>query len=175
MKVLKQVEKVFGELKNEWRNFNNCGVRHVQDANTKEITIYQSQYIQGIHTLTHADLSCKPAEDFCSPEMHQLYWSILGAISFATLTRVDIAVVVAALQRHSHQLKYIHGKRLNTFVRWAQRNPKVIHYRRIPEAKDSFDIHLRMYSDAAFKKEEDTGHSMRGAIYMRCLGRQISD
>ena len=30
--------------------------------------------------------------------------------------------------------------------------------------------HLRLYSDAAFKKEEEDGHSVRGALYVRCAG-----
>ena len=29
-------------------------------------------------------------------------------------------------------------------------------------------FHLRIYSDAAFKKEEETGRSTRGAIYAPC-------
>ncbi len=32
-----------------------------------------------------------------------------------------------------------------------------------------------MISDAAFKKEEDSGHSMRGACYVRCLGNTTAD
>ena len=30
--------------------------------------------------------------------------------------------------------------------------------------------HLRQYGDAAFKKEEVTGHSMRGSLYIRVAG-----
>ena len=32
-----------------------------------------------------------------------------------------------------------------------------------------------MYGDAAFKKEDDSGHSMRGALYLRCVGNQDGD
>ena len=31
--------------------------------------------------------------------------------------------------------------------------------------------HLRIYSDSAFKKEESTGHCMRGAVYLLCAGK----
>jgi hypothetical protein len=31
-----------------------------------------------------------------------------------------------------------------------------------------------MYSDAAFKKEEESGHCMRGAIYLRCPGTTVA-
>ena len=33
------------------------------------------------------------------------------------------------------------------------------------------NCHLRIYSDSAFTKEEETGHCMRGAIYVLCPGR----
>ena len=31
--------------------------------------------------------------------------------------------------------------------------------------------HLRVYSDSAFKKEEQTGRCMRGAVFLLCLGK----
>lgn len=59
-------------------------------------------------------------------------------------------------------------------VRWTQRNPKALTYRKLPGALEK-GTHLRMYSDAAFKKEEEDGHSQRGAIYMRCVGNTQKD
>eukprot|EP00969_Alexandrium_andersonii_P138664 6132481-Alexandrium_andersonii.AAC.1 len=35
--------------------------------------------------------------------------------------------------------------------------------------------HLRIFADAAFKKEEATGHCMRGAVYLLCSGGRDSD
>jgi hypothetical protein len=104
---------------------------------------------------------------------------VLGAIAYAVLTRVDIAVFVSALQRWSHAPCIIHVKRLNAVVRWAQRNPKSIAYRQLESSNRPADsivaTHLRQISDAAFKKEEDNGHSMRGACYVRCLGDSVQD
>eukprot|EP00969_Alexandrium_andersonii_P022630 990301-Alexandrium_andersonii.AAC.1 len=34
--------------------------------------------------------------------------------------------------------------------------------------------HLRIFSDAVFKKEESTGHCVRGAVYLLCSGSQDS-
>jgi len=83
------------------------------------------------------------------------------------------------LQRHSHEPKIIHAKRLNAVVRWAQRNPKQLVYNNwAPDKRPVGSIvptHLRLISDAAFKKEEDSGHSMRGAVYMRCAGNKPED
>ena len=83
---------------------------------------------------------------------------------------------VSALQRFSHAPKIIHCKRLNIVVRWAQRNPKKLFYRRLSDSGtpgDGIETHLRMYGDAAFKKEEDSGHSMRGALYVRCYSNMF--
>ena len=129
MFILKAIEKVYGELKIVENNFTNCGIRHIQDATTKEITLDQNEYVKGIHVISHPDMSSKGPNEFCCPDLHQLYWSILGAINFATLSRADIAVFVSALQRQSRKPKMLHCKRHNAVVRWAQRNPKVIRYR----------------------------------------------
>ena len=125
------------------------------------------------------DITGKPAESLCCAELHALYWSVLGAIAFAILTRPDIAVFVTALQRHQQAPKVIHVKRLNAVVRWAQRNPKAIEFKPLDDLKRPAGTvvpsHLRMYGDAAFKKEEDDGHSMRGALFIRCPGNTQRD
>ena len=172
--VLKQIENQFGQLKIDWNNFTNCGVRHEQDATTKEVTLDQNEYIKGIKTCVHPDISSAGAETKACAELHAQYWSVLGAIAYAVLTRPDIAVFIAALQRHSHEPLIIHVKRLNAVVRWAQRNPKSIHFK--PLSKQAACLtHLREISDAAFKKEETTGHSMRGSCYLRCFGQSEDD
>ena len=179
--ILKCIEKIFGELKILWNNFTNCGVRHFKDPITKEITLDQNEYVKGIKTVAHPEMSSQPSDALCGSELHMLYWSVIGALNFAILTRMDIAVFVSALQRVSHQPTILHCKRLNTVVRWAQRNPKHIRYTRLgnvtgealPGAPGNVvPTHLRMYSDAAFKKEEEDGHSLRGACYLRCYGNQ---
>ena len=58
--ILASVEKVFGKLKIEWNNFTNCGVRHIQDTSTKAITLDQTEYIKGIKTLSHSELTTNP-------------------------------------------------------------------------------------------------------------------
>ena len=50
-------------------------------------------------------------------------------------------------------------------MKWLQSNPKALVYRKL---SNSSTFHLRIYSDAAVKKEEETGHSTRGAIYALC-------
>ena len=117
------------------------------------------------------DLRTMDNEDLCTPELQGLYWSVLGAIAYALTTRLDIAVFVAQLQRRNHNPQIIHCKRLNAVVRWAQRTPKKITYLNL----DDQNQHIRIYADAAFKKENDDGHSMCGMLYIRCPGKSYGN
>ena len=95
-KLITCIQKVFGELKLEKNVFKNCGIQHKQDPTTKEIIMDQDEYISGITPILHPDISGKPADAECTPELLQLYQSVLGAIAFANLTRVDIMVFVSS-------------------------------------------------------------------------------
>ncbi len=72
-----------------------------------------------------------------------LFLSLLMALAFALLTRYDIAVYVIALQRHLQTPTYHHIRRLNTIVRWAQRHPAKLIYRKMKCTKE-----LECHSDA---------------------------
>jgi len=75
------------------------------------------------------------------------------------------------LQRHSHKPQIIHVKRLNVLLRWIQANPKKIEYRKL-----NLDVcHMRAISDAAFKKEDDKGYSLRGCVYVLMPGKDTAD
>ena len=100
------------------------------------------------------------------PALHQLFISLLGAIAYATHTRVDVMVFIVALQRQNHNPEVQHVRRLNKLLRWVQRNPKKLAYKKLP----SRETHLRIISDAAFKKEIEEGHCLRGALYLRAPG-----
>ena len=98
--------------------------------------------------------------------------SLLGAVAYLYLTRIDVLVCIAACQRYAHKPLIIHVKRLNVILRWIQRNPKRLVYRAFSAALRERASHLRIVSDAAFKKEEEKGHSLRGSIYLRVPGNQ---
>ena len=180
IQILKQIETVFGQLKIDWNSFTNCGVRHTQDPQTKEVKLDQDEYIKGIKTCISSEITRGASEVKAGPELHAQYWSVLGAIAYAVLTRPDIAVFVSALQRWSHAPAIIHCKRLNAVVRWTQRNPRGICYRSLDGGSSrptgsTVPTHLRQISDAAFKKEDTSGHSMRGACWVRCVGNTLED
>ena len=83
-------------------------------------------------------------------------------VAFALLTRMDVAVCVAALQRVTHKATVLHVKRLNSIVRYMQRHPRTLHFAHIP-----YPTSLILISDSSFKKEDDSGHAMRGYFIVR--------
>ena len=99
-----------------------------------------------------------------------------------TLTRLDLCVFVCALQRHQHKPTVEHVQRLNKLLRWIQRNPRKLRYPPLHSQEHLFmadsaknkHTELLIISDAAFKKEEDKGHVLRGALYLRSNNFQLN-
>jgi len=131
------------------------------------------EYASSLRIIAHLDLMSKKAVDAVCAELHSLYRSLLGAVAFLLLTRADVAVYVSALQRWGHAPKVIHVKILNVLTKWIQANPKCLVYRTF-SARGNRQVetgfHQRVLSDSAFKKEETTGHCIRGAAYLLCSG-----
>jgi hypothetical protein len=174
MNVLKELEKVFGELKVTWNDFTNCGVHHQQDKITKEITLDQIHYVQNLRVIVHPQLSTGQPEDFAELSLQDLYMSLIGAVAYLAHTRIDILVFVSALQRHTSKPQLMHLKRLNKLLTWIQRNPKKLAYKKLSggglKAETTRITHLKQISDAAFKKETEDGYSLRGAVFVRGEG-----
>ena len=164
-----ELEKVFGTLKSSWNSFTNCGIRHIRDPATSIITMDQHQYAQALKPIVHADLR-RASTDPLSSECHSLYLSLLGALAYLSLTRVDIVVFIAALQRFNHSPLVIHAKRLNAVVRWTQRNQVGLIYAPIRREGGC----ILGISDAAFKKEDEDATAMRGCLVVRTDGNALS-
>ena len=122
--------------------------------------------------IVHPDLVGAVSTAKASPALQQLFMSLVGAIAYALLTRIDTAVFVAALQRSTQDCDIIHVRRANAIVRWMQSTPKAISYKRLDTKSP---MHLRCISDSAFKREEDSGHAIKGALFLRCSTQQNSD
>ena len=111
--ILAAIQRVFGELKIEWHSFSNCGVRHIQDQQTKEITLDQIVYVGNLRPIVHAQERHSKPEDLCCPELHNLYMSLLGAAAYLAHTRLDVVVFICALQRHTSKPQVQHVRKLN--------------------------------------------------------------
>jgi hypothetical protein len=161
--IVKELEAVIGPLKLDWNAFTNCGVRHIQDVITKEISLDQIEYISALKPIQHADLVRASSDALVSDPVQLLYMSLLGAVAFCALTRVDACVFIVALQRQSGKATALHVKRLNTLTRWLQRTPMKLMYKRFTSSR----THIQSVSDAAFRKEDDDAHALKGAVFLR--------
>ena len=128
--VYARFQRVFGELKIEWHSFSNCGVRNVQDQQTKDITLDQIVYVGNLRPIVHAQAQHSKPEDLCCPELHKLYMSLLGAVAYLAHTRLDVVVFICALQRHKFKPQAQHVKKLNKLLTWVKKNPRKLVYRR---------------------------------------------
>ena len=169
--ILAELGRQFGELTVQRGCFTNCGTRHVQDALTMEISLDQIEYAGALRTIEHPQMKTGRNEESCTPELHQLYMSLLGAVAYLSHTRVDLTVFIVALQRRNHNPEVQHVRKLNKLLRWLQRRPKKLTYKRMPNVQWG-GSHLRVISDAAFKKETDSGHCLRGALFVRAPGNK---
>ena len=82
--LLKILEQEFGELTIQHGTFTNCGVQHIQNPFTREITLDQIDFLTKLRTIEHPQLSTGTNEEKCVQALHQLFISLLGAIAYAT-------------------------------------------------------------------------------------------
>ena len=108
-------------------NFTNVGVRH---TTLKDGSIEQDQeeYVKSLQPIVSPDMIGKNGDDLATEPLQLAYMSLLGAIAYALLTCWHLSVYVVALQRKSQKACYIHIRRLNALVRYAQKTPRRLQY-----------------------------------------------
>ena len=98
--------------------------------------------------------------------MAKLYQSLLMALAFALIARIDLHAYAVTLQHRAAAPTRGHVRKLNALVRWAQQQPLRIHYPPT-HCSQTLDIH----SDGASRKEQDdgvdAGRALRGATAPR--------
>lgn len=154
-----------GELDISELSFTCCGVRHTHlDDGGYELD--QRDYINALKPISSAQMTGLSNEQEAPFEVARLFLSLLMALAFTLLTRIDLHVYVVALQRHAQNPLCGHIRKLNTLVRWAQTNHLALVFRPIKCIR-----HLEIHSDGAFRKEEKegqaAGRAMRGAVFLR--------
>ena len=63
--------------------------------------------------IIHQDVKGLSSDTECTAEIIQLFMSLLGAVAYALMIRIDVAVLVCAMQRVTHKPKIINIERLN--------------------------------------------------------------
>lgn len=158
--LLRCLEKAFGKLNVEKKSFEHCGVLHVQHDDFS-VTMSQQHYVQQLKPLpTEGVDETKPAV-MLSEQMRGMCMSLLGGLSWLTQTRPDICVYVCAMRRVAAKPQVEHLIRMNRVLKWCKRKQCHLHF-----AVLSRPFRVVTVSDSAFKKEEDTGHAMRGAMIL---------
>eukprot|EP00959_Pyramimonas_sp_CCMP1952_P032431 680831-Pyramimonas_sp.AAC.1 len=142
-------------------NFVHCGLRRrqLEDMN---IEVGQTEYINNLNCIDEKELQGR-GDDEDPPEKHvKHYPSLLGAIAWCIMTRVDTCIYVAALQRHGKAPKVGHIRKMNVLLKYMKESPLVLTAQRLtPPAK------LMAVGDVAFRREPlDQGLAMRGAVYL---------
>jgi hypothetical protein len=146
--------------------FTCCGTRHTPLPGGAGYELDQIEYLAALKPIASSRLVGMSNDDAVSTDLAKLYLSLLMALAFTLITRVDLHVYVVALQRHTAHPTAGHVRKLNTLVRWAQQNPLRIRYPKMGCAN-----RLEVHSDAAFRKEQkegvDAGRALRGAVFLR--------
>eukprot|EP00974_Lingulodinium_polyedra_P052695 5069042-Lingulodinium_polyedra.AAC.1 len=91
-------------------------------------------------------VSATSGEALGSPQRKALFISLLGALVYTLLTRIDLAVFIVALQRAAQAPLNFHAKRLKVVTRWAQRNLEGPTYSHIEQP-----VRLLGFSDSVFQ------------------------
>eukprot|EP00971_Amphidinium_carterae_P346414 6487844-Amphidinium_carterae.1 len=105
------------------------------------------------------DLVGKGADTPLNEQQQKKFLSSLMTMAYLTVSRPDVAVYIAALQRTSHKPTVGEVKRLNALIRWVKANPQKLVFRR----PNSPLTTLVVMSDAGFAAEHESGRSHRGA------------
>ena len=161
------LEQAFGkgELEITVENFDCCGMRHQITDQGYELD--QIEYLSKLKPITNAELTAGKDDDPADAINAKLFLSLVMAMAFGLMTRWDLHVYITALQRWLQAPCYRHLRKINTIVRFAQKNPKKLLYRWM-----SCSQYLECHSDAGFRREEDKeglldGRSARGANFLR--------
>ena len=159
--LLKALEKELGTLKVQncfKSSFEHCGIIHSQDASFA-VTIHQNHYCLQLRPANVCDIDVsRPLVPLTIVQV-AVYLSLLGALSWLSQTRADIAIYVQALQRNAKSPRVEHLLRLNKVCKWVKRKPSSIRYEKL-----ELPVKALAISDSAFRKEDRSGLAMRGAF-----------
>jgi len=161
--IVGKLQEVFGALILQRHRFTNCGVRHIQNTTTMEITLDQIEYIAALKQLQHPSIKGAAATSIVPSDLFEQFMSLRGAVAYTLLTRTDVSVYVVYLQRQQAETTtYHHVKMLNMVVIRLQTHAERIHFGYL-----GHETCFLVLTDAAFKKEETTGHALKGTLILR--------
>ena len=81
----------------------------------------QIEFVNGLTTIDGEESTGTTDDTVSSQALAKRFLSVLMAVAFALLTRVDVCVFVTYLQRHTTSPTHGHIRALNTVVRWMKK------------------------------------------------------
>ena len=168
-KFVQHLSGVFGKMEVEYGSFIFCGVLRTQAADGS-ITMDQIKFLSACKPMMLPPLIAMKPDSPLPEHVRRHFLSLLMTVAYGLLTRPDVSVFIAALQREAHVAKPIHVKRLNTVLKWIQENPRRLTYPKMP-----YPDTLLQISDSAFKARAEDGLSMRGLVSVRVCMQDVLD
>ena len=162
--LFKSMEQEVGKLTVHENAFTHCGIEHEQ-IDLETVVLHQEPYAKSLKPMS---VPSGPEEQTLDARAHSHYRTLLGGVSWLTLTRYDIAVYVCALQRYSQSPMIKHAVALNRLLKYIQKTPFRCYYRKMGGTQ-----RVTIVSDSAFRKEEKDGLAMRGCLV--CLTEHHSE
>ena len=159
--LVAHVSKTFGVMEVSWHKFVFCGVQHEQHSDGS-ISLDQIKFLASCKPISQPAALVGGPTAVLPEDARRHFLSLLMTIAYALLTRPDVSVFVAVLQRESHKAQVVHVRRLNTLLKWLQSNPRKITY-----PKMSYPKTLLQVSDSSYKAKAEDGLSVRGLVSLR--------
>ena len=147
--MIAALEKVFGkgEIEITHDDFACCGVQCTRL--TDGYSMDQNQFVKGVKEIEGPLFTGKPDQDLCEPKAAKAFLSVIMSLAYALLTRSDISVYLIAMQKFLQKPQYLHVRKLNGVLRWAQKKPKALTYKHMTCAKK-----LEAHSDTGSEKRK---------------------
>ena len=158
--IIADLEAAFGKVKVEWNNFTHCGIRHIQDTHDFSISLDQIEYVSALRSVNIVELKGKSDDELLDTRFHNAYMSLLGGVAWVVQTRSDICVYVQNLQRKAKSPNVGDLRRLNKLATYMQKKPNKLVYKHLDG-----ELMLSVAVDSAYKREEDEGHALYGAVF----------
>ena len=152
------LEGKYDKLKVQLRNFECVGVRHTQSADYT-VTMDQDEYAKQLRAIDTTPIKFLKDDEKVPQHIIGLLQSLLGALSWMVLTRVDIVVFVNRLQRNQKEPSLKDVKDVNKLMRWVQRQSSVTTYARMAPP-----LCITVLSDAAYRADDEDCLALRAAV-----------
>ena len=151
-----------------WRTENSNGIMHEVQPD-KSYFLHQNHFAQRLKLIPLTDVPVHlPAQRLNEAQL-ALYMSGVGSLAWLVQTRADCAIYIQALQRATKRATISHLLRLNTVIRWCRRKAVHLAFVHLGTA----ELKVLVVSDAAFRREDNAGLAMRGALI--CLAEHHVD